>query len=159
MLKYFCFSFHLEYEAKHDVFICYSSKDRNWAMEELLTELEGRRSFSCFIDFRDFIPGMKITENIYQAIDRSRNTVLILSPDFVDSNWCIFDLEISLIRKPANQVVPIVYRECKIPECLEGVNCLHWEKFPQKTHFWDALERDLSLPDYQTKGKGRTRKE
>lgn len=141
-------------KTKYDVFICYSSKDWDW-VRELLTELE-KRSYSCFIDRRDFLPGMPIAENIAQAIDGSKKTVVVLSPDFVSSKWCNYELEMAYLQESGqsyHQVVPIVYRKCTIPRILQGKSYLDWEN--RKRNVWDALEKALSLPapkDYdQTK--------
>ena len=136
--KSFCFP---EYEIHHDVFICYSSKDTSW-VKELLEELE-RRNFSCCIDFRNFVPGAAIVQNITEAIYHSRKTIAVLSPDFVNSDWCGQELQKALTRVRFHQVVPVVYKHCQIPLVLQDRTYLDWENCHVKPYFWQQLERAL----------------
>ncbi|XP_068698358.1 uncharacterized protein [Montipora foliosa] len=134
----------VDYEARYDVFICYSNKDATW-VKELLAELE-KRHFACCIDFRDFVPGAAIVDNISQAIYYSRKTIAVLSPDFVNSNWCNHELQQALTRIRSHQVVPIVYRKCAIPLTLRDRTYLDWESCDVKPYFWEHLERALKHP-------------
>ena len=134
-----------DYDAKYDVFICYSSKDASW-VKELLAELE-QRDFACCIDFKDFAIGAAVVENITQAIYRSRKTVAVLSPDFVGSEWCSLELQKALTRIHSHQVVPIVYKNCSIPLLLQDRTYLDWENCHVKPYFWEQLEKALRLPN------------
>ncbi|XP_068751430.1 uncharacterized protein [Montipora capricornis] len=134
----------VDYEAIYDVFICYSNKDATW-VKELLAELE-KRHFTCCIDFRDFVPGAAIVDNISQAIYYSRKTIAVLSPDFVNSNWCNHELKRALTRIRSHQVVPIVYRKCAMPLALRDRTYLDWESCDVKPYFWEHLERALKHP-------------
>ena len=86
-------------------------------------------------------------ENISQAIYYSRKTIAVLTPDFVDSEWCSHELQKALTRIRLHQVVPIVYRSCAIPLVLQDRTYLDWENCPVKPYFWDQLERALRLPN------------
>ena len=125
----------------YDVFICYSSKDSHWA-RELLEELE-RRGFRCCVDFRDFLPGAAIVENIADAIYGSRKTIAVLSPDFIQSNWCKHELRQALTRIDFHDVVPVVYRKCDVPIVLKDRTYIDWENDHVKPYFWDSLEKAL----------------
>lgn len=142
-LFFFIFYF-TDFEAKYDVFICYSYKDVEW-VKELLAELE-ERSFVCCIDFRDFVPGAAIVENISEAIYYSAKTIAVLSPDFVNSEWCNRELQQALTRIRSHQVVPIVYRSCSIPLTLQDKTYLDWESCHVKPFFWEQLEKALKRP-------------
>ena len=134
-----------DYKARYDVFICYSSKDLAF-VRELLAELENRL-FVCCIDYRDFLPGPAIMENITEAIYFSRKTIAVLSPDFLDSEWCNHELQKALTRIRSHQVVPVMYRNCEIPLVLRDRTYLDWENCDVKPHFWTQLERSLKLPN------------
>ena len=43
------------------------------------------------VDFRDFTPGVPITENIVEAIVESKVTILVLTPSFIESEWCKYE--------------------------------------------------------------------
>ena len=144
-LNQFRFVFLSGYEAKYDLFICYSNKDVSW-VEELLTKLE-ERGFLCCIDYRDFTPGAPIMENIAEAIFNSRKTMAVLSPDFINSNWCNRELQQALSRIKYHQVVPILYKKCDIPLVLLDRTYLDWENCHVKPYFWDQLEKALRKPN------------
>ncbi|XP_029188290.2 uncharacterized protein LOC114955591 isoform X2 [Acropora millepora] len=133
-----------DYEARYDVFICYSYKDIEW-VKELLAELE-KLHFVCCIDFRDFVPGAAIVENISEAIYCSAKTIAVLSPDFVNSEWCNRELQQALMRIRLHQVVPIVYRSCVVPLTLQDKTYLDWENCLVKPFFWGQLEKALKRP-------------
>lgn len=135
----------IDYEPKYDVFICYSYKDVDW-VKELSAELE-KRGFICCIDFKDFVIGAPIVENISDAICYSRKTIAVLTPDSVQSNWCCHELQKALTRIRFHQVVPIVYKSCEIPLILQDRTYLDWENCHVKPHFWDQLERALRQPN------------
>ena len=49
-------------------------------------------------DYRDFIPGQTIIDNIVRAIEKSNRVILILTEDFVTSNWCQYEADMSIIE-------------------------------------------------------------
>lgn len=134
----------IDCKAMYDVFICYSNKDVTW-VKGLLEELE-KRGFVCCVDFKDFIPGAAIVENISQAIYCSRKTVAVLTPDFVNSEWCNHELQKALQRLHSHQVVPVMLRSCTVPLILQGTSYLDWENCHVKPNFWPMLEKALRLP-------------
>ncbi|MEW6402178.1 MAG: toll/interleukin-1 receptor domain-containing protein [Chloroflexota bacterium] len=66
---------------KYDVFISYSHKDEEWVVNTLLPTLE-KAGLSVCIDYRDFDAGRPSIVNMEDAVDESRHTVLVLTP-----NW------------------------------------------------------------------------
>uniref|UniRef100_K1QC90 Toll-like receptor 13 n=1 Tax=Magallana gigas TaxID=29159 RepID=K1QC90_MAGGI len=57
-------------------------------------ELENK-GFKVRIHDRDFIPGVDIAENITIAIHNSRRIILIMTSDFLKSQWCMFELNMA----------------------------------------------------------------
>ena len=98
---------------ERDAFICYNSNDREWVLTELLPRLK-ENNISSIIHDIDFLPGANVINMIGESMERSRFTVLVLSPDFLSSKWCLFELDsarthaISLGR---DVIVPIILRE------------------------------------------------
>ena len=81
---------------EYDVFVSYNNADKDWVMNRLIPTLEGApHNLRVCVDYRDFKLGRTIIDNILDAIQHSRKTVLILSPSFVDSEWCYFELEMA----------------------------------------------------------------
>ena len=86
-------------------------------------------------------------ENISQAIYYSRKTIAVLTPDFVESNWCSHELQKALTRIRFHRVVPVVYKSCEIPLILRDMTYLDWENCHVKPYFWDQLEKALRQPN------------
>ena len=79
-------------ETDYDAFISYCRKDVDWVLNTLLPQLEDpEHGFHLCVHDRDFVSGVAMTKNIITAIQYSRRTILVLSPDFIKSGWC--DLE------------------------------------------------------------------
>ncbi|XP_037685509.1 toll-like receptor 1 [Choloepus didactylus] len=72
-------------------FISYSGHDSAWVKHELLPNLEKENMKICLHE-RNFIPGKSIIENIINFIEKSYKSIFVLSPNFVQSEWCHYEL-------------------------------------------------------------------
>lgn len=99
---------------RYDVFISYSHQDADWVWEHLLLRLEGAGLRAC-IDQRDFEIGTPSLVNMERAVDRSRHTILVLTPAWVESEWADFESLIGGTGDPAGRrrkLLPIKLKEC-----------------------------------------------
>jgi hypothetical protein len=106
--------------AKFDVFISYSHADQAWVENELLRRLEIAGLRAC-IDHRDFAAGAPIATEIERAIRESRKTILVLSPDYLKSQWAEYESLIVQTAGPSNRnrrLVPVLHKPCKLPSRL-----------------------------------------
>lgn len=77
-----------------DAFISYSSKDEAFVIEELAPLLEnGDPSYKLCLHYRDFPVGAYIGDTIVQAVESSRRTIMVLSENFIKSEWCRFEFK------------------------------------------------------------------
>ncbi|XP_043266804.1 toll-like receptor Tollo [Venturia canescens] len=77
-----------------DAFVSYSSKDEAFVAEELAPVLEmGNPSYKLCLHYRDFPVGSFIADTIVQAVESSRRTIIVLSENFIKSEWCRFDFK------------------------------------------------------------------
>lgn len=77
-----------------DAFVSYSSKDEAFVIEHLAPKLEnGVPPYKLCLHYRDFPVGAYIADTIVQAIDSSRRTIMILSKNFIKSEWCRFEFK------------------------------------------------------------------
>uniref|UniRef100_A0A6V7LC47 TIR domain-containing protein n=1 Tax=Bracon brevicornis TaxID=1563983 RepID=A0A6V7LC47_9HYME len=77
-----------------DAFVSYSSKDEAFVAEELAPVLEmGNPSYKLCLHYRDFPVGSFIADTIVQAVESSRRTIMVLSENFIKSEWCRFDFK------------------------------------------------------------------
>ncbi|XP_062587146.1 toll-like receptor 4 [Saccostrea cucullata] len=77
-----------------DAFVSYADEDRTFVIS-LVKHLEKEFNLRLCIHHRDFIPGTGIAENITNAIHNSRKTFCIITSHFLDSYWCMFELNMA----------------------------------------------------------------
>ncbi|KAJ9578344.1 hypothetical protein L9F63_005436, partial [Diploptera punctata] len=77
-----------------DAFVSYSSKDEAFVAEELAPILEhGDPPYKLCLHYRDFPMGAFIADTIVQAVESSRRTIMVLSENFIKSEWCRFEFK------------------------------------------------------------------
>ncbi len=123
-----------------DVFISYSSRDKEWVRGELLTRLEEAGVKVC-IDFRDFQPGRSSLLNMQDAVRHSRRLLPILSPNWFASEWAFFEGLIAGRKAPAGlhqRIVPVRLQACDFPDDADFIAAL--------THidFTDGADHELA---------------
>ena len=100
-----------------DVFISYSHADQAWVRGELLSRLESA-GLKVHIDYRDFEIGVPSLVNIERAVDRSRYTLVVLTPAWVESEWTDFESLLTATADPAGRkrkVIPLMLAPCQPP--------------------------------------------
>ncbi|KAK7112995.1 hypothetical protein V1264_012363 [Littorina saxatilis] len=81
-----------------DAFVSYSSEDNDFVHGELLEELETRAGLRLNVHNRDFIPGRPIPSNIVSAVQSSRRTLVVLSRELVQSEWCHYEMQMATME-------------------------------------------------------------
>ncbi|CAB3375489.1 Hypothetical predicted protein [Cloeon dipterum] len=80
--------------AVFDAFVSYSSKDEAWVLEELAPVLErGDPPYRLCLHYRDLPVGAYLADAIVQAVESSRRTIMVLSENFIRSEWCRFEFK------------------------------------------------------------------
>jgi tetratricopeptide (TPR) repeat protein len=100
---------------KYDVFISCSTADKDWVRRELLTQLQGLRIF-------EFQLGASRANEIERAVVESRKTLLVLTPDYVESEWEEFGNLLVQSLDPASRnqrFIPILKQPCELPLRLQ----------------------------------------
>ncbi|XP_063314606.1 toll-like receptor 2 [Pelobates fuscus] len=88
-----------EREICYNAFVSYSEMDSEWVENMMAQELENSApSLKLCLHKRDFVPGKWIIDNIIDAMEKSYKTLFILSENFVQSEWCKYELEFSHFR-------------------------------------------------------------
>ena len=83
---------------EYDAFVSYNSRDELWITEELQPKLEDEFGLKLCLHQRDFVLGGDIMEQITSGIENSRKTLLILSPNFLASTWCHWEMNLAHSR-------------------------------------------------------------
>ena len=76
----------------YDAFISYSGDDYQWVVNTLQRRLENHNPpYKLCLHHRDFQVGALIQENIFKSVDHSKRMLMVLSPSFVRSGWCLLE--------------------------------------------------------------------
>jgi hypothetical protein len=86
---------------EYDVFISYSSRNQQWIRDDLLPRIEGSGLRAC-VDFRDFKPGAASITEMERGIATSRKTLIVLTPAYIESEWCEIESIMVQTLGPAN---------------------------------------------------------
>jgi len=101
------------------VFISYSSKNREFA-EKLATDLRAS-GVGVWFDQWEIKVGDSITQKINDGIHDNDYLAVVLSPDSVASDWVKKEINAAMMKELNRRsvfVLPILYRDCKIPALI-----------------------------------------
>ena len=182
-IRYFCLRFtqrskqyqlHVNQQTHYDydAFVVYDSGDRDWVNQQLLTNLEGDdevqndqlagevpHNMRLCVHERDFPPGEDILGNIWNKMEHSRKTILVLSKSFTRSHYCNYEVQLARmnsVEQARNLIIPVLLEPVDIKDMSE---CLRWIvrkltyiEWPQhetdREEFWQKLRQ--SIVDYDT---------
>ena len=145
------------HEFRYDVFVSYNRHDKDWVDEVLQPKLEDENGIRLCLHERDFELGHEITEQIIASIENSRKTLLILSPHFVQSNWCKFEMSMAhqkLFRTGHDVLLLAILKPLDgveisktLKALLEQKTYVEWseDQHGQKL-FWAKLIAALNIP-------------
>ena len=81
---------------RYDAYVTYHNDEEDWVDGELLPNIEeGDEPFRLCLKTRDIRGGRLKLNELSLRIQRSRKIVVILSPQFVEDNWCYFELNMA----------------------------------------------------------------
>lgn len=78
-----------------DAFISYASEDSEIGRDAAIEKLEEGRELKLCVHDVNFEPGKTIAYNIAQGIHGSKRTLLFISKAFLESEWCIYEMNIA----------------------------------------------------------------
>ncbi|HUW12775.1 MAG TPA: toll/interleukin-1 receptor domain-containing protein [Anaerolineae bacterium] len=118
---------------RYDVFISYSDHDREWVQGWLLHRLEETGLRVC-IDFRDFELGVASLVNMENAVERSRKTLIVLTPEWVESKWTAFESLLIQTDDPAGRrarMIPLRLEPCEPPKRIAMLTYVDFTQPPE----------------------------
>ena len=134
-----------------------SAEDDAWVMNELQPNMEeDPEPLRLCIKSRDFTAGF-LLDNIDNSIRQSRKTIVVLSPDYVTSEWCYQEMQMVQTSSLNNNldVIVLVLLEAipgnKMTLSLRQLLCkkeyLKWpkNKVGQRL-FWQQLRHEIMGP-------------
>ncbi|XP_046577701.1 toll-like receptor 4 [Haliotis rubra] len=142
-----------EPEYDYDAFVSFAEEDRTFVFEELIPSLETEKGLHLNIHSRDFLPGRPIAESIIDVIQRSRKTVLVLTPEFLKSTWCRYELQMANMESvTTDRDILLILVIKHIPKCdippeifyhLHNNTYLEYPDDGQTDLFWTTLSHSI----------------
>ncbi|XP_063242525.1 toll-like receptor 6 [Bacillus rossius redtenbacheri] len=128
-----------------DAYISYSVKDDAFVAQVLAPGLErGEPRYRLCLHYRDFNVSAYVADTIVEAAESSRRTVVVLSRNFLQSEWCRFEFKSALheVLKdrrrrlivvllgdvPQKDLDPDLRLYLKTNTCIEWGDRLFWQK-------------------------------
>ncbi|XP_052061738.1 protein toll-like [Mytilus californianus] len=140
---------------KYDAFIAYSQADIHWVIHTLAKRLENPESgpnFSLCLHHRDFMVGAAISDNIVRSVENSRHTIIVVSKQFLKSEWCLLEfrtaLHQSILEKKRHLIIlllediPTSDFEPELRSCMQTLtyvktnDCWFWDKLIYALSDW-----------------------
>ena len=112
-----------EVEYQFDSFVVYNKQDKNWVQNELCRNLEVSNaaglenvsasremdSYKLCCHHRDFIIGMHIIDNITEAFDHSRTTLIAMSNAALCGKWWQLELQMAVQTAVARRTSSLLF--------------------------------------------------
>lgn len=96
---------------KYDVLVCHSHVDSDTEEATRLVSFleDSPHSFRCFLWHRDTCPGGAVSTELCQAVQDSHIRVLLITPHFLEDEWCKYMMHQILSEGPmSNQMIPLL---------------------------------------------------
>ncbi|MFX0209723.1 MAG: toll/interleukin-1 receptor domain-containing protein [Candidatus Hodarchaeota archaeon] len=130
-----------------DIFISYNNADSDFS-EKLVSRIEQEsyqnRNLICFFAEWDIEPGENILLKIEKAIEKSRFIGIIMSPEWLKSDWTTLERVVPVYDDPAGlkgKIIPILRRDCEIPP---SIRILKWLDFRTDSNFEREVKKLIS---------------
>ncbi|KAB0802187.1 hypothetical protein PPYR_04373 [Photinus pyralis] len=112
----------IDKDMQYDAFISYSHQDENFVTNDLVPNLEkGPQRYDLCIHIRDWIAGEFIPTQIVNSVEKSRRTIVILSPSFLSSCWGKMEFSTAhakSVKDGRRRVIVIVYGDVDLEKDL-----------------------------------------
>ncbi|CAC5384153.1 unnamed protein product [Mytilus coruscus] len=138
----------------YDAFIAYSEKDVDWILRTALPKLEsedaGKACRLC-LHHRDFIIGNTIADNIFKCVENSYHTILLISSEFLKSEWCMMEFRAALWKSlhDKGRYLIIVLKDNVTLDNIDPdlKSCLNSHTYLKigDVLFWDKLKYAISF--------------
>ncbi|KAF7989522.1 hypothetical protein HCN44_008196 [Aphidius gifuensis] len=124
--KKLCLWWVTEYEVEksknYDAFISYSDKDRDFVINNLINKLENGGQYKLCVHYRDWPAGEWIPDQVIRSVINSKRTVVILSKNFLSSEWAKLEFRTAYCHAMKNnkkKVIIVIYGDVPSADLLD----------------------------------------
>ena len=135
-----------------DAFVSYSHQHEEWVSKILCDKLENNPPYlKLCLHHREFVPGSYISDNIVDSIEQSRHTLLLLSSNFLLSEWCILEFRLAFqqtLKERQRHLVIVLMEDMQISELdpdMQHFLRTHTYLSKDDKCFWIKLTQALSV--------------
>ena len=108
-------------QTPYDAFVSYSSHDEGLVVRELAPYLEEERQcrpgYRLCVHYRDFAVGASIAEWIISAVELSKRVIIVLSDNFLNSEWCQYEFQTAhhqLLEERKNRNIMVLLHDINL---------------------------------------------
>ncbi|XP_037080570.1 toll-like receptor 6 [Pollicipes pollicipes] len=141
-----------EHERLFDAFVSYSDRDKSFVQHVLAPKLEhGEPPYRLALHYRDFAHSAYLADTIVEAVESSRRTIMVLSKNFIENEWCRFQFKSAhheVLKDRQKRLIVILLGDIPLRDLdpdlrlyLKTNTCISWDD----KLFWDKLR--FSMPD------------
>ncbi|KAK3593118.1 hypothetical protein CHS0354_018246 [Potamilus streckersoni] len=130
----------------YDAFVSYSSKDDDYVVHELVQVLEKDLNYRLCVHYRDFPVGTSIADNILSSVESSKRVIVVLSKNFIESDWCHYEFQIAhqrLLAEKKNRIIMILLGDIDksklVPELKDYIQTNTYVN-QDDTWFWEKIQ-------------------
>ena len=137
-----------EKEFINKLFISHSSKDFGWVTENLISIIE-KHSIAYSIHNRDFELGKPIVENMADSVYGSRQVLVVLSENYLASNFCREELHMAVQREVDahdSSLILVTINKLKkkqLPAALRKKRVLNFDKYKKKEDWEEKVLSEI----------------
>lgn len=106
---------------RYDVFVSYSHRNSDWVRGWLVPQLKAAGLKVC-VDHESFEPGAPSLTEMERAVLQSRKTVMVLTPEYLQSEWAEFENILGQTLDPAahrRRLLPVLLMRCEPPRRIQ----------------------------------------
>ena len=130
------------------LFISYSSKDFGWVTDNLISILE-KHSIDYSIHSRDFEIGRPIVQNMADSVYGSRQVLIVLSENYLASNFCREELHMAVQRELDGEDSSLILvkinnmKKKQLPAALRKMNLVDFGKYKTTTDWEEKIISEI----------------
>ena len=142
---------------KYDVFVSYNKAEKEW-VRKIVAKLRAA-GIKPFFDEEIGLAGAALTRAIAEGIIQSRCSIIILTPEAVESKWVGYEIQRALykdIDSTGRFVIPVLLKDCQIPAELHGIGYIDCRRSGMRSKQFQELVKAISLRRFvELQGSGK----